>query len=120
MAPAPPDATVDLPSQDWRSPIVVAPLDNVRPTPGVTRTGAPGRPKGSVGGFDAELNKALENLAAQAPANPTAALLGDDLAVSLQLASQSLQRASQHINAARGYFRGAAATPPQAPSAGTP
>ena len=102
---------------------MVAPLDNVRPTPGVTRTGAPSRPSGPTGGFDAELNKALESLAAQAPASPSGALLGDDLAASLQLASQSLQRASAHINAARGYFRGAAPTPPpdaEAPSVDRP
>ena len=98
---------------------MVAPLDNVRPTPGLPRPGATARPTGPAGGFDAELNKALENLAAQAPANPANALLGDDLAASLQLASQSLQRASAHINAARGYFRGAApATPPPAEGPG--
>jgi len=96
---------------------VVAPLDNVRPTPGLPRAGGPARPSGPAGGFDAELNKALENLAAQAPASPASGLLGDDLAASLQLASQSLQRASAHINAARGYFRGAAPAPTPPPDA---
>jgi hypothetical protein len=91
---------------------VVAPLDNVRPNSGLPRAGGVSRPGQPAGSFDAELNKALENLAAQAPANPAGALLGDDLAASLQLASQSLQRATAHINAARGYFRGAAPTPP--------
>ena len=95
---------------------MVAPLDNVRPTPGVGRAGGPARPSAPAGGFDAELSRALESLAAQAPASPAGGLLGDDLAVSLQLASQSLQRATAHINAARGYFRGAAPTPPADPS----
>jgi hypothetical protein len=93
---------------------VVAPLGPIRPTPGVQRSGQPGQTPPTGADFGAELDKALESLAAQAPANPSTALLGDDLAASLQLASQSLQRATAHINAARGYFRGAAPTPPQA------
>ena len=91
---------------------MVAPLDNIRPTPGLSRTGQVNRPAPTNADFGAELDKALETLAAQAPADPASALLGDDLAASLQLASQSLQRATAHINSARAYFRSANAAPP--------
>ena len=97
---------------------MVAPLDHVRPRPGLPRAGGLAGGAGPAGSFDAELNKALESLAAQAPADPAGALLGDDLAASLQLASQSLQRATAHINAARGYFRGAAPAPTPPADAG--
>ena len=93
---------------------MVAPLGPIRPTTGVQPSGPTGQPAPTDADFGAELDKALQSLASQSPANPAASLLGDDLAASLQLANQSLQRASAHINAARGYFRGATPTTPDA------
>jgi hypothetical protein len=100
---------------------VVSPLDNIRPTPGVQRTGPVARPNAPGFDFESALGRALENTQAPpsgdaAPAAPVG--LGDDLATSLALASQSLQRATAHINSARAYFRNAAPQP--APDANAP
>lgn len=92
---------------------MVSPLDNVRPTTGVPRTAPVVRSPAPGFDFESALGKALEG-GAPGPTSDTTPQpvgLGDDLAASLALASQSLQRATAHINSARAYFRSAAPQP---------
>ncbi|HEV8635806.1 MAG TPA: hypothetical protein VG370_16400 [Chloroflexota bacterium] len=81
---------------------MVAPLGNVRPT-GSPAPSSAARPQPAAGGFEAELQRATEALASATPAAP-AAFDADPLA-QIEAATQSMQRASGHINAARAYFR---------------
>ena len=91
---------------------MVSPLDNIRRIAGAPSPGSVKRPGATEGSFETELGRALQELDAK-PAGDSAAasLLSDDLAASLSLASQSLQRATAHINSARAYFRNAAPPP---------
>jgi hypothetical protein len=83
---------------------MVAPLGNIRPT-GTPPPSGTRRPP-AAGGFEAELQRATEALAASTPAAPVPAFEADPLA-QIEAATQSMQRASGHINAARAYFRAA-------------
>ena len=84
---------------------MVAPLGNVRPT-GSSAPSNPARPQPAAGGFEAELQRATEALASATPASPPTAFDADPLA-QIAAATQSMQRASGHISAARAYFRAA-------------
>lgn len=100
---------------------MVSPLDNVRRIAESPRPAPASRPGAAGPSFEGELGRALKELEGQSQANPAASLLSDDLAASLALASQSLQRATAHINSARAYFRNAAPPPDaDAPSVDRP
>jgi hypothetical protein len=85
---------------------MVAPLDNVRPI-GQTPPAAPARPRPSGGiDFAAELEKATKQLAASNERPPVQPFDADPL-LGIQQATQAMQRASSHAQAARAYFRSA-------------
>jgi hypothetical protein len=91
---------------------MVSPLDPIRgpssaPQAGTRRPDAP-----PSDAFALELQRLLEadNAASPRSTAPPAAL-GDDLAASLEGVSDSLRRATAHINSARAYFKGAPGAP---------
>ena len=85
---------------------MVAPLDNVRPL-GQTPPAAPARPRPGTGAnFAAELLKATEQLAAR-PERPAVQPFDADPLLEIQQATQAMQRASSHAQAARAYYRSA-------------
>jgi hypothetical protein len=91
---------------------MVAPLDPIRGPSGAPQTGSHRANNAPADAFALELQRLLE--ADRTSASPTVApraALADDLTASLDGVSDSLRRATAHINSARAYFRGAAGAP---------
>lgn len=96
---------------------MVAPLDPIRGPSSAPQTSSQRPNNAPADAFAMELQRLLDAEQGATPkSNAPPAVLADDLTASLEGVSESLRRATAHVNLARAYFRGAPGAP--APDAG--